>query len=575
MRRIFSNTLLIVFLVASMPPLVFAQKAAAHAADMVFRNGAIYTLDATRSWAEAVAISHGRIVYVGPERGARAWIGPRTVVVDLQGRMLLPSFHDSHVHPVSGGIEMGECLLSELTTEAEILEAVRRYAEQNPQKPWIRGSGWQLPLFADANPHKSLLDKIVPDRPIYLSAADGHSAWVNSRALAVANITKDTPDPKAGRIERDPKTGEPTGTLREDAMSLVAKHLPEYTPKDYLDGLRRGLEMASRCGITSFQDADVSEAMLNAYAELDRRGQLTARVVAALSVDPAKGAAQIPRLIALRQKAQGRHLRATAAKIFADGVIEAHTAALLEPYLETNGDRGKANVEPDVFNPLVASLDRAGFQVHIHAIGDRAIRYALDAFEFARARNGSRDSRHTIAHIELFNPLDIPRFRQLGVIANFQPLWAYADTYITKLTVPTLGPERSRWIYPMQSMAKTGAIIACGSDWSVTSMNPLEAIQVAITRRGLDAGPGPAWIPEETVDLAQMLAGYTINGAYVNFEETRTGSIEVGKAADLIVIDRNLFEIPPAEIHKAKVLLTLFEGKPVYRDASFVQTIKN
>ncbi|MEN3335490.1 MAG: hypothetical protein V7641_4855 [Blastocatellia bacterium] len=570
MQRICSGALLAIIFLVSVPPVIPAQKAARQTADLVFRNGVVYTLDTARSWAEAVAVSRGRIVYVGADRGARSWIGPRTVVVDLQGKMLLPSFHDSHVHPVSGGIELDECQLSEMATEAEIVEAVRRYAEQNPQKPWIRGTGWQLPLFADANPHKSLLDKVVPDRPVFLAAADGHSAWVNSRALEVAKITKDTPDPRPGRIERDPQTGEPTGTLREDAMRLVAEHLPQYTPVDYLKGLRRALEMANRFGITSLQDAAVTEAELNAYAELDRRGELTARVVAALHVVPSKGVSQIPRLIALRRKYQGRRLRANATKIFADGVIEARTAALLEPYLGTNGERGKANVEPDAFNPLVAALDREGFQVHVHAIGDRAIRNALDAFEFARARNGSRDARHHIAHIELFSPQDIPRFRRLGVIANFQPLWAYADTYITKLTIPVLGPERSRWLYPIHSLAATGAVIACGSDWSVTSMNPLDAIQVAITRRGLDAGQGAAWIPEETVDLAEMLAGYTINGAYVNFEETETGSIEVGKAADLIVLNRNLFEIPAHEIHQAKVLLTLLEGREVYRDAGFV-----
>lgn len=569
MRRIFSCALVAILLLITAPPLFAARKMPARAADMVFRNGAIYTLDAARSWAEAVAVSRGRIVYVGTERGVRAWIGRQTVVIDLQGRMLLPSFHDSHVHPVSGGIELGECQLTELTTEAQILAAVRRYADEHPREPWIRGSGWQLPLFADANPHKSLLDKIVSDRPVFLSAADGHSAWVNSRALEVAGITKATPDPKPGRIERDPGTGEPTGTLREDAMELVAKHLPAYTPDDYLNGLRRGLEMANRFGITSFQEASASENMLKAYAALDRRGQLTARVVAALSVDPARGVSQVPRLIELRRQYQGRRLRATATKIFADGVIEARTAALLEPYLGSDGDRGKANVEPEVFKPLAAALDREGFQIHVHAIGDRAIRNALDAFEFAYTENGRRDARHHIAHIELFDPADIGRFRQLGVIANFQPLWAYADTYITKLTQPLLGPERSRWLYPIHSLAKSGAVLACGSDWSVSSMNPLEAIQVAITRRGLDAGPGPAWIPEETADLAEMLAGYTINGAYVNFEEAVTGSIEAGKAADLIVLDRNLFATPPHEIGKARVLLTLLEGKAVYRDASF------
>jgi predicted amidohydrolase YtcJ len=569
MRQIFSYVLLAVVLLGSLSPIALAQKAPAQVADLVFRNGAVYTLDASRRWAEAVAVRAGRIVYVGTGQGVRSLIGPKTTVVDLQGKMLLPGFHDSHVHPVSGGIELNECQLSDLATEAEILEAVRRYAEQNPHKAWIRGSGWQLPIFPNANPNKSLLDKIVPDRPVFLSAADGHSAWVNSRALEIAKITKDTPDPKPGRIERDPATGEPAGTLREGAIGLVSRYIPKYTPEDYVNGLRRGLEMANRFGITSFQDADVGTEMLNAYATLDRQGELTARVVAAIEVDPSKGTAQVPKIVAMRKQYRGQRLRANTVKIYADGVIESHTAALLEPYLGTNGDRGKANVEPEVFNPLAAALDREGFQIHVHAIGDRAIRNTLDAFEFARTKNGARDSRHTIAHLELFNPQDVPRFRRLGVVANFQPLWAFADPYINQLTIPVLGPERSRWLYPIHSIARTGAVIACGSDWSVTSMNPLDAIQVAITRRGLDDGPGAAWIPEETVDLAEMLAGYTINGAYLNFEEKETGSIEVGKAADLIVIDHNLFEIPPHKIHEAKVLLTLLAGKEVYRDPSF------
>lgn len=569
MRRTLSSLLLLV-LFSSGNVFAASQKNVTKTADLIFRNGAVYTLNAARAWAETVAVSKGRIVYVGPDSNAGSWIGPQTIVVDLQGKMLLPSFHDSHVHVISGGLEMSECQLSELTTGQQILEAVRLYAGKNPQKKWIRGSGWQLPLFPNANPHKLLLDKAVPDRPVFLYAADGHSAWANSRALEIAGVNKNTPDPKPGRIERDPETGEPTGTLREDAMALVEKHLPEYSMEDYIKGLRRGLEMANRFGITSFQDASVSEEFLKVYAELDRRGELTARIVAAMSIDPSKGTAQLARLVEMRKKYKGRRLRATAVKIFADGVIEAHTAALLEPYVGTNGDRGKANVEPDVFNPLVAALDREGFQVHVHAIGDRAIRNALDAFEFARLKNGSRDSRHTIAHIELFDPQDVPRFQRLGVIANFQPLWAYADTYITELTLPVLGPERSRWLYPIRSLANTGAVIACGSDWSVTSMNPLDAIQVAITRRGLDKGPGEAWIAEEKIDLSTMLAGYTINGAYVNFEEAETGSIEVGKAADMIVLDRNLFEIAPHEIHNAKVLLTLLEGKEIYRDSSFV-----
>lgn len=544
-------------------------------ADLVLRHGAVYTMAAARTWAEAVAIADGRIVYVGPDSGVQAWIGAGTTVVDLQGKLVLPGFHDSHVHPVTGGIELGECNLNDLTTQEQILDAIRRYAEQHPSVPWIRGGGWQLPIFPQANPHKSLLDQIVPDRPVYLTAADGHSAWVNSRALEVAGITKETPDPPRGRIERDPRTGEPTGTLREEAASLVAKHLPAYTLEDYVQGLRRGLEKANRFGITSLQEASAeAENILRAYAELDRRGELTARVVAALRVDPAQGVAQIPRLVELRKKYQGRRLRATAVKIFADGVIEAQTAAVLEPYVGHPGNYGKANWEPETLKQVVTALDREGFQIHIHAIGDRAIRLALDALEAARSANGSRDSRHHIAHLELIHPQDLPRFRQLGVIANFQPMWAYADPYITQLTLPVLGPERSRWLYPIASLIKTGAVMVCGSDWSVSSMNPLDAIQVAITRRGLNDGPGPAWIPQEVVDLSTMLAGYTINGAYLAFQEAETGSIEVGKAADLIVLDRNLFEMPAEKIHQAKVLLTLLEGKEVFRDPAFRLTPK-
>ncbi len=540
-------------------------------AELVLRGGAVYTLSSVRSWAEAVAITGGQIVYVGTDSGASRWIGPSTRVIDLQGKMVLPGFHDSHVHPVTSGIDLSECYLGEgLTTEEQVLEAIRRYSEQNPQKPWIRGSGWELPVFSDGNPHKSLLDKIVPDRPVFLSAADGHSAWVNSRALEAAGITRDTPDPPNGRIERDPKTGEPSGTLRESAMSLVASHLPAYKLEDYIEGLRRALEMANRFGITALQEANADdENILKAYAELDRRGELSARVVAAIHVDPAKGLEQIPHLLGLRKKYQGHNLRASAVKIFADGVIEAHTAALLEPYLGGGTERGKANLEPETFNRLVVALDGEGFQIHVHAIGDRAIRMALDAFEQARRINGTRESRHHIAHLELIDPEDLPRFRRLGVIANFQPLWAYADTYITKLTEPVLGPARSRWLYPIESLAKTGAIIAAGSDWSVSSMNPLDAIQVALTRRGLEEGPGPAWIPEEVVDLPTILASYTINGAYLAFDENRTGSIETGKAADLIVVDRNLFETAAHRIHEARVLLTLLEGKEVFRDPSF------
>lgn len=533
-------------------------------AQIVFRNGAVYTVDAVRSWAESVAVLDGRIVSVGGTADIAPWIGPATRVIELDGKMLLPGFHDSHVHLVGGGIELAECDINGLTTVDQILDALTRYAERNPTKKWLRGGGWPLTL-EDGNPHKSILDRKISDRPVILDAFDGHSSWANSRALEIAGITKETPDPPRGRIERDPKTGEPTGTLREAAMGLVSSKIPPYTPDDYVAGLRRGLEMANRFGITSVQEASVGEVHLNAFAEVDRLNELTVRTVAAMRIDSAKPMSQIPKFVQWREKYRSKRLRATAVKIFEDGVIESRTAALIEPYLGATGERGWLNIEPEDLKPLAAELDRVGFQIHIHAIGDRAIQCSFDAFEFARSRNGSRDSRHHIAHIELFDPSDIGRFRRLGVIANFQPFWASADLYIVKMTEPILGPQRSRWLYPIRSVARTGAIIAAGSDWSVSSMNPLDAIQIAVTRRGIAEGPGPAWIPDEVVDLPLMLAAYTIHGAYVNFQENETGSIEVGKAADLIVLDRNLFEIPKHEIHEAKVLLTFLEGREVYK----------
>jgi predicted amidohydrolase YtcJ len=558
-------------LLASQPP---SRPAKPAPADLVLRNGAVYTVDAARRWASAVAVRAGRIVWVGEEDGVGPFVGPRTRVIDLAGKMVLPGFHDSHVHLVEGGVDLGQCVLTDGMDREAILAAVLKYAAANPGKAWIEGSGWPLPAFPDANPGKELLDAVVPGRPVYLTAADGHSAWVNSRALAAAGITRETKDPPNGRIERDPKTGEPTGTLREAAKGLVARLLPKTTAEERVAGLRRAVREANRFGITAVEDASASEEQLRAYAELDRRGELTLRAAAALRVDPAKGAADVPRLVELRRRylRGSGHLRPIAAKIFADGVIESRTAALLAPYLDPatgkeTGERGIANYRPEDLDRLVAALDRERFEIHVHAIGDRAIRMTLDAFEKARAVNGRRDSRHQIAHLELVDGADIPRFERLGVIADFQPLWAFADSYIRDLTVPVLGEARSRRLYPLGSIGRTGAVLACGSDWDVTSMNPLEAIQVAVTRRDPAAGPGPAWQPEELADLPALLACYTIGGAYAAFEEGETGSIEPGKAADFAILDRDLFRVPREEISKARVLLTFLAGREVYRRA--------
>jgi len=540
------------------------ERHAVPAADLVLRHGAVYTMDAERSWAEAVAVRGGRIVYVGSEDGIAPFVGSGTEVVDLAGRMVLPGFHDSHAHPISGGLTLAECDLNDSTTRAGVVAMIRWCATAHPDRPWVRGRGWALPIFPDANPRKELLDSLVPDRPAYLRAADGHSAWANSKALGLAGITKATPDPPDGRIERDPRTGEPSGTLREGATALVSRLLPERSAAERESALKLGIRLANRDGITSLYDASVNTADLHTYQAIIGEDSLTLRVVAALEVDPTAGPGQVPGLERLRERFRSPLLRPIAAKIFADGVLESGTAALLAPYLGRHGDQGHSNYTPASLDSIAVALDRAGFQIHVHAIGDRAIRMTLDALAAARQANGPRDARPMMAHIELIEPEDIPRFRELGVIADFQPLWAYADDYITQLTEPQLGPARSRWLYPIGSVAHNGAVIVGGSDWPVSSLNPLDAIQVAITRRATDAPAGPPWIPQEVVDLPTILAAYTINGAYAFGQEAETGSLEVGKAADLIVLDRNLFAIPVEQIHGVRVVRTLLEGKTVW-----------
>ncbi len=549
---------------------------AAPPADLVLKNGAIYTMDAARGWAETVAISGSRLVFVGADRDVAPFVGPETKVVDLGGRFVLPGFHDSHVHLLSGGIELGQCDLNGSKTGDEVLARVKACAAAKPKAPWIIGGGWDLPLFPQANPDKRLLDEIVPDRPVYLSAADGHSVWVNSKALALSGVTRETPDPPRGRIERDAERN-PTGTLREAAADLVGEHLPETTAAERTEGLRRGVERAHGFGIVSVQEASTGAESLATFRALDAAGELNLRVVVANYVDPEKGVSQVADLVKRRDDPAGKtapHVKATAAKIFADGVIEAGTAALLAPYLGERGKdgwRGELELAPERFAEIATALDAAGFQIHVHAIGDRAIREALNALEAARKANGARDARPLLAHIQLFDPADIPRFRRLGAIADFQPLWAYADPYIVELTEPQLGPERSRWLYPIGSLARSGAMIAAGSDWSVSSLDPLQAIEVAVSRcdPDLTTACDKSWIPDERVDLPTILAAYTIGGAYANFEEHDSGSLEPGKLADLIVLDRNLFEIPAREISEAGVLTTLFEGRVVYGNLDF------
>ena len=538
-------------------------------ADLVFRNGAIYTVDINRSWAKAIALKNERIVFVGSDEDAEAFIGPSTRVVDLQGKMVLPGLQDSHIHPISGGIEASKVDLNGLNTLESYRNRIHDYAVEHPGDPWILGGGWLMSVFGPGGrAGKDILDAIVPDRPVYLSSADGHSAWVNSKALEIAGITRDTPNPPDGIIDKHPDTGEPTGSLQEGATGLLDHVLPPITDQQREDGLRFAIRMLNGYGITSIQDAIVYEDDLRAYQALDESHELTLKVQGSQWWERGEGLEQIAGMVERREKYGKGHLRADSVKIMLDGVMENYTAVMLEPYLIPGEVRGIPMLDPDVLKQVVTAIDAAGFQAHFHAIGDGAIRQSLDAVEAARKANGPSDNRHHISHLQIIDPQDIPRFGELDVIANFQPLWAYADEYITELTVPFIGEGRARWLYPISSVLENGGMIAFGSDWSVSTANPFYQIEVAVTRKDPEMGSAPVLIPEERILLEDAIAAFTINAAYTNHLDDQTGSIEAGKLADLIVLDRNLFEIAPEAISATQVLLTLFEGKQVHGDLS-------
>jgi predicted amidohydrolase YtcJ len=542
--------------------------ATAPGADAVYLNGRIYTVDANHSWAEAVAVTGEQISFVGSSADAQNEIGPDTTVIDLHGRMMLPGFQDSHIHPISAGMEAAACNLNYLPGVAEYRSAIAEYAAANPDVPWILGGGWSMVVFGEGGkPSKSIIDELVSERPVFLTSADGHTGWANSRALEIAGIDDDTPDPVDGRIDRDPATGEAIGSLQEGAMSLVREHIPPASLETRVAGMRYARDMLHGYGITSIQDAAVRRDGLEVYRAMERAGELNLRVVASLWWDRARGVEQIPDLVALREEFdEGGLLRPTTVKIMQDGVLENFTGAMLEPYLQGGGTRGIPMVDPEVLKVAVPALDAAGFQVHFHAIGTAAIRQALDAIEEALFENGQLGHRHHISHLQVIHPDDVPRFGEIGVIANFQPLWIGYSDYIRELNIPAIGEERTLWMYPIRSVQEAGGKIAFGSDWSVSTANPFEQMEVAVTHASIDDPEAPLFIPEERIDLESAIDAFTINAAYLNKHDDRTGSIEVGKLADLVVIDRNLFETEPGEISATEVLLTLFGGKPVYGD---------
>ena len=549
-------------------------------ADTIFVGGQVFTGTADAPVAAAVATAGGRILAVADAESVRALADAGTEVVDLEGGLLVPGFQDAHVHPAVAGVQMLRCDLSGQRTVDGYLDAVVDYAKANPDVPWICGGGWSMDVFPGGLPTRAMLDAVVPDRPVLLTVRDGHGAWVNSLALRLAGVDRETQDPADGRIDREPD-GTPSGTLQEGAMDLVGDHVPVAGPDEALAGLLVAQRHLLSLGVTSWQDAMIGAFPGNpdnydVYLRAAAEGSLQARVVGALWWDRERGLEQIPELEERRRKGRVGRFNATTVKIMQDGIAENFTAGLLEPYLDRCGcataNSGLSFIDPALLRDAVSLLDGKGFQIHFHALGDRAVREALDALAAALAANGVNDNRHHLAHLQLVHPDDLGRFAELGVAANIQALWAAHEPQMDELTIPFLGPNRSALQYPFGDLGRAGARLVAGSDWSVSSPNPLWGIHVAVNRAvPVDAPnasatrkPRAPFFPEQALTLSQALTAYTAGSAWVNHLDDVTGTVEPGKYADLVVLDRNPFERPAEEIGATRVRRTYIDGRLVH-----------
>jgi len=545
---------------------------AAMPADLVFLDAAVYTVDAARRWATAVAVRDGKIVFVGTDAAAQPYIGPATRVLDLDGRMLLPAFQDSHAHASHVPNPANELDLDGLKDREQLFSRIREFAAAHPRKAWIVGGGWDEAAFLPSGrPTRQELDALVPDRPVFLINNSRHQAWVNTAALAAAGITRDTPDPANGEIVRD-AAGEPSGNLQETAMLLVRDKVPPRTLAERAADLYAALRQMNAQGITAMVEAAADPDTVATYEELRRQDLLTvrARLCQRLDQNDLDDEAQIQRFVATRDRVaagdRDGSLDANCVKILLDGGYGSRSVALLKPYDIPGLGSGRLFVDPERMNRLVTRLDALGFQVHVHAIGDRSVRTALDAVAAARKTNPRRGQPHTFAHLSLIDLADAPRFRQLDVMPNMTPLWSRPDPWQTVFAVEMFGEERAATAYRTRSLAEDGAVLVWGSDWPVTGVATLAGIETAITHRhpgGRDATgrEDHPWNPDQRLSLDRALVAYTAAGAALLGESSRRGSLEVGKEADLVVLGRNLFETAPGEIHRVPVEMTVRRGR--------------
>jgi len=541
-----------------------APPAEGQVADLLITNGRVFTADEQGTTAQAVAVAGNTILRIGTDAELAALRGPNTRVIDARGATVAPGFNDAHVHFVSGGQSLGDADLAGLTTLREVQAAISQFAATKPADAWVKGRGWLYAPFPGASPTKAQLDEIVPDRPAVMTCYDGHSIWVNSKVLAMAGITKDTPNPPNGEIVKDPRTGEPTGHLKESAADLIDPVLPKVTDADRRAALKAAVAYANRFGITSIQNAGGSLEEMALYEAAREAGELNVRAYLAFSATDATTEADVDRMDeAWKRMGDDPTVKTGIVKMFADGVIESRTAAMLAPY-EKDKSAGAPNLSAEQLNRVVAMLDKRGWQVQIHAIGDRAIRMSLDAFEHAAKVNPApaRGRRHRLEHIEAIAEADIARFGTLGVIASQQPMHvALGDMNSATPAGPwpdNIGPERASRAWAWQRIRAAGGRLAFGSDWPVAPLEAGQGIWLAATRVSQPGGP------EQAMPMPGVLRGYTGGPAYASFEEHRKGTLAPGMLADIVILASDILATPPAKPTDVVVETTIFDGKVVY-----------
>ncbi|MBC7186490.1 MAG: amidohydrolase [Calditrichaeota bacterium] len=533
-------------------------------ADLIIVNGKVWTVNARQPLAEAVAVQDDKIVAVGNTADILARRDSRTTVIDAQGRLVMPGFNDAHLHFRSGGAALLQVVLDGCRAPEEVQQRVAaKVAELGPGQ-WVTGRGWDHTLFNKGVwPDKSLLDKVSPDNPVYLTRVDGHVGWANSLALARAGITRQTPDPPGGQIVRDPSTGEPTGILKEAASSLVARVVPPPTAEQEREAVRKALAEARRLGVTSVQDnSGVSSVGL--YREFLERGELTVRVTEWLDFGLAAQPALLQKVYRENLRlCDGRYLRLGLLKGFVDGTLGSRTAYFFEGYQDEPANVGIPQIDQEKLTAMVCTADSLGFQVGLHCIGSRANWMALNAFEEAQGRFGVRDRRHRLEHAQVLRLVDIPRLAELGVIASMQPTHCTSDM---RWAEQRIGHERCKGAYAWRRILDAGGKICFGTDWPVEPLDPMRGLYSAVTRQSIDTHEPPGgWFPDQRLTIEEAIYLYTLGAAFAEFQEQAKGSIEPGKYADIIVLSKDLLSIPPEEILTTEVVLTIVGGKVVYQ----------